>query len=112
LAHEELNEIRKMTRRGYEDSMAEETKLAAQAKSADDEHRERIIEDSARLGYGEKDTALLPPQSTVDEGAGNPLGAIEVKPGDAIMVIGCRTGADCFLAAKATGKTGKVIGVE
>lgn len=112
MAHEELHEIRKMTRRGYEQALEEETKLAARVASADKDGRARTIEAAQDLGYNEQELNALPARITVEESAGNPLAAIEIKPGETVMVIGCRTGADCFLAAKATGKNGKVVGVE
>lgn len=112
MAYEELNEIRKMTRRGYEEALAEEKKVAAAAVTEDEDRRAKSNEAATRLGYTEVDLALLPEQTSVEEGAGNPLAAIEVKPGEAVMVIGCRSGADCFLAANAAGTTGSVVGIE
>ena len=35
-----------------------------------------------------------------------------IKPGDVVLDLGSGAGFDCFLAAKRTGKTGKVIGVD
>lgn len=112
MAHEELNEIRKMTRRGYEEALAEETKLAAAAVSQDEERQAISNAAAMRLGYTADELAILPEKTSVEESAGNPLAAIEVKPGEAVMIIGCRTGADCFLAANATGTTGSVVGIE
>lgn len=112
MAHEELNEIRKMTRRGYAEALEEEKKQPVLEVSVDEKFPSRIPECAADLGYGEKELAILHDKTSVVEGAGNPLAAIEIKPGETVMIIGCRTGADCLLAANATGRTGKVVGVE
>jgi hypothetical protein len=43
-------------------------------------------------------------------GCGNPLSFAEVQPGDTVLDLGSGAGFDAFLAGKAVGSAGKVIG--
>ena len=45
-------------------------------------------------------------------GCGNPLAIASLKPGETVLDLGSGGGLDCFLAAKAVGETGRVIGVD
>ena len=45
-------------------------------------------------------------------GCGNPHAIASLKPGERVLDLGSGGGFDCFLAAKAVGKTGYVIGVD
>ena len=45
-------------------------------------------------------------------GCGNPQIIASLKPGETVLDLGSGGGFDCFLAAKAVGPTGQVIGVD
>lgn len=45
-------------------------------------------------------------------GCGNPITTADLKPGETVLDLGSGGGLDCFLAAKAVGETGRVIGVD
>lgn len=45
-------------------------------------------------------------------GCGNPTAIASLKPGERVLDLGSGGGFDCFLAARAVGKQGKVIGVD
>lgn len=45
-------------------------------------------------------------------GCGNPAGLADIKPGETVLDLGSGGGIDCFLAAKAVGADGMVIGVD
>lgn len=45
-------------------------------------------------------------------GCGNPIGLAEARPGETVVDLGSGGGIDCFLAAKAVGPEGQVIGVD
>jgi arsenite methyltransferase len=64
------------------------------------------------LGYGAADTAAAPAGSNLGLGCGNPLGIEGLKPGETALDLGSGAGFDAFLAARAVGPTGRVIGVD
>ncbi|MDD9955425.1 MAG: arsenite methyltransferase [Anaerolineaceae bacterium] len=45
-------------------------------------------------------------------GCGNPLEGAALQPGETVLDLGSGAGIDCFLAARAVGPTGRVIGVD
>ena len=45
-------------------------------------------------------------------GCGNPTAIDDLKPGDTVVDFGSGGGIDCFIAAKAVGEQGRVIGVD
>ncbi len=45
-------------------------------------------------------------------GCGNPLENADLQPGETVLDLGSGAGIDCFLAARAVGPTGRVIGVD
>jgi arsenite methyltransferase len=67
---------------------------------------------SAALGYSEEDLALAPKGANLGLGCGNPQAIAELKPGEVVLDLGAGGGFDCFLAARAVGPTGRVIGVD
>lgn len=67
---------------------------------------------SARLGYTEEDLALAPEGANLGLGCGNPQAIADLKPGEVVLDLGAGAGFDCFLAARAVGPTGRVIGVD
>lgn len=45
-------------------------------------------------------------------GCGNPVGIASIQPGEVVLDLGSGGGLDCFLAARATGPQGRVLGVD
>ena len=68
--------------------------------------------DIASLGYSAEDAAAAPDAANLGLGCGNPLAIASLKDGQVVLDLGSGAGFDCFLAARAVGKTGKVIGVD
>jgi SAM-dependent methyltransferase len=65
-----------------------------------------------RAGYSEDEIAAAPEGANLGVGCGNP-GAIErLHPGETVLDLGSGAGFDAFLAARAVGPTGRVIGVD
>ena len=63
--------------------------------------------------YTLDETAGLPPEATMaSAGCGNPTALASLKPGETVVDFGSGGGIDCFLAARAVGPEGKVIGVD
>jgi arsenite methyltransferase len=65
-----------------------------------------------RLGYSAADARASPADSNLGLGCGNPLAYAAVKPGETVLDLGSGAGIDCFLAARETGPSGTVIGVD
>jgi SAM-dependent methyltransferase len=65
-----------------------------------------------KLGYSAEDTQNVPEGSNLGLGCGNPLTIASLQPGQTVLDLGSGAGFDCFLAAKAVGPSGKVIGVD
>ncbi len=64
------------------------------------------------LGYEPGAAASTPEGAELGLGCGNPLALASIKPGETIVDLGSGGGFDCFLAARQTGPTGRVIGVD
>ncbi len=57
-------------------------------------------------------TALTDGAAAASAGCGNPTAVAELKPGETVLDLGSGGGIDCFLAARAVGPEGNVIGVD
>jgi SAM-dependent methyltransferase len=66
----------------------------------------------ATLGYSAEQAAAIPEGANLGLGCGNPLAWAGVVPGETVLDLGSGAGIDCFLAARETGPTGRVIGVD
>ncbi len=64
------------------------------------------------LGYDGKVAAEAPEGSEMGLGCGNPLAIDAIRPGEVVLDLGSGGGFDCFLAARETGPSGRVIGVD
>ena len=71
-----------------------------------------IATDATDLGYSAEDTAAAPKAANLGLGCGNPLAIASLKEGQVVLDLGSGAGFDCFLAARAVGKSGRVIGVD
>jgi arsenite methyltransferase len=64
------------------------------------------------LGYSTEESAIAPEAANLGLGCGNPLAIASLRPGQVVLDLGSGAGFDCFLAARAVGPSGKVIGVD
>lgn len=67
---------------------------------------------SDALGYSAEDAATAPEAANLGLGCGNPLAIASLQPGQTVLDLGSGAGFDCFLAARAVGNNGRVIGVD
>lgn len=67
----------------------------------------------AQALYGTGTLTDLPETVTgISLGCGDPITLANLKPGETVLDLGSGGGIDCFLAAKAVGPAGRVIGVD
>lgn len=65
-----------------------------------------------RIGYSATDTAAVPEGANLGVGCGAPLTAAALETGETVLDLGSGAGFDAFLAARAIGPAGRVIGVD
>jgi arsenite methyltransferase len=69
-------------------------------------------EASLKLGYSSDELSAVPAGANLGLGCGNPQAIAELKPGETVLDLGSGGGFDCFLASRAVGESGRVIGVD
>ena len=67
---------------------------------------------SIAVGYSDDDLSVAPEGANMGLGCGNPQAIASLKAGEKVLDLGSGGGFDCFLAAKAVGAAGYVIGVD
>jgi len=63
------------------------------------------------IGYSDSEIKSVS-EANLGLGCGNPTAMAMIKEGDIVLDLGSGAGFDCFLAAKKTGKAGRVIGID
>ena len=71
---------------------------------------EQVI--AREIGYTAADLAALPAEANLGLGCGAPIGHLALVPGETVLDLGAGAGLDAFLAARAVGPAGRVIGVD
>jgi arsenite methyltransferase len=64
------------------------------------------------LGYTAEEASAAPEGANLGLGCGNPQAIAALKPGETVLDLGSGAGFDAFLAARAVGPNGFVIGVD
>ena len=64
------------------------------------------------IGYSAEETAAVPEGANLGLGCGNPQAIAALKAGETVLDLGSGAGFDAFLAARAVGPAGQVIGVD
>lgn len=64
------------------------------------------------IGYTKEDLEIIPEESSLGLGCGNPTAIAELREGEAVLDLGSGAGMDAFLAAGKVGTNGRVIGVD
>jgi SAM-dependent methyltransferase len=68
--------------------------------------------EATRAGYGSEELTAVPEGANLGLGCGNPTALGALRPGEVVLDLGSGAGIDCFLAARAVGPAGRVIGVD
>jgi arsenite methyltransferase len=63
-------------------------------------------------GYSDEELKQVPEDANMGLGCGNPLAYAELREGNVVVDLGSGGGFDVFLAARAVGDTGRVIGID
>ena len=64
------------------------------------------------FGYTAEELASIPAEANMGLSCGNPTATARLRPGEAVVDLGCGGGLDVLLAAGKVGPTGKAIGVD
>lgn len=64
------------------------------------------------LGYSQAEIDAVPAGANLGLGCGNPVALASLRPGQTVLDLGAGAGFDAFLAARAVGASGRVIGVD
>lgn len=67
---------------------------------------------SLELGYSSDELGAVPAGADLGLGCGNPGAIAALQPGETVLDLGSGAGFDAFLAARAVGPAGRVIGVD
>ncbi len=67
---------------------------------------------SKKIGYSEEELKAVPEGANLGLGCGNPIALASLGKGETVLDLGSGAGFDCFLAARAVGPEGRVIGVD
>ncbi|MEJ5357882.1 MAG: arsenite methyltransferase [Desulfobacterales bacterium] len=65
-----------------------------------------------KIGYSPEELEQVPEGANLGLGCGNPVALAALEQGQTVLDLGSGAGFDCFLAARAVGPTGRVIGVD
>ncbi|WP_346334978.1 arsenite methyltransferase [Prosthecobacter sp. SYSU 5D2] len=71
-----------------------------------------VAEVSQKLGYSAEQTGAVPEGANLGVGCGNPHAIAALQAGQTVLDLGSGAGFDVFLAARAVGPAGRVIGVD
>lgn len=107
------NQIQKNVKQGYAKIVKRSNKLKLVPSFLKCCDVNNVIKDiSQSIGYSEDDMKHAPEDSNLGIGCGNPIGIASIQKGQTILDLGSGAGFDCFLAARETGESGKVIGID
>lgn len=107
------NQIQKNVKQGYAKIVKRSNKLKLVPSFLKCCDVNNVIKDiSQNIGYSEDDMKHAPEDSNLGIGCGNPIGIASIQKGQTILDLGSGAGFDCFLAARETGESGKVIGID
>jgi len=69
-------------------------------------------DEARKLGYSDGDLDAVDGDANMGLGCGNPTAIAGLDEGETVLDLGSGGGFDCFLAARAVGPTGEVVGVD
>jgi ubiquinone/menaquinone biosynthesis C-methylase UbiE len=97
---EDPNQLRELVSESYGKIAERETNSPGAAETA------------RRIGYAAEQLEAIPEGANLGVGCGNPTAIDALRPGEVVVDLGCGAGMDSFLAARAVGPEGRVIGID
>lgn len=76
------------------------------------ERAARAHRNARLLGYSDEQIHAVPDGTQLGIGSGNPIDVARLRPGELVVDLGCGSGADAILAARAVAPGGRVIGID
>lgn len=67
---------------------------------------------AVEIGYAAEDLSGAVADANLGLGCGAPVGHLDLRSGETVLDLGSGAGIDCFLASRAVGGSGRVIGVD
>jgi arsenite methyltransferase len=109
----ETADVKKMVRERYGNIAAAGAACCAPAASCCAPASPAEATAKARtMGYTDAELAAIPDGANLGLGCGNPQAIAALRAGETVIDLGSGAGFDCFLAARAVGSAGRVIGVD
>lgn len=107
------DEIRSAVRQKYGKAATSGGSCGCSSSSCCGAPKSATAEDiSLTLGYSREDVDAMPEGANMGLGCGNPQAIASLQTGETVLDLGSGGGFDCFLAARAVGDRGHVIGVD
>jgi SAM-dependent methyltransferase len=108
----EKHDVRKAVREGYAQVALDTNRSCCGGPSSCCGSGKTVQSIGEMIGYSREQMAAVPEGSNLGLGCGNPVALASLREGETVLDLGSGAGFDCFLAAKAVGDTGRVIGVD
>ncbi len=102
---EDPDELREMVKGGY-------ARIAESSAACYGGAPPQAAEHGRRIGYSDEQLSAAPEGANLGLGCGNPTGLASLRSGEVVLDLGSGAGFDAFLAARAVGPGGRVIGVD
>lgn len=103
-------EIKNIVRDSYKKIVTEKTSCCADNTSSSSCCGSEDI--SKSIGYSKEEMDIVPKDSNLGLGCGNPNLLANISKGETVLDLGSGAGFDCFLASSKVGDSGLVIGVD
>lgn len=104
-------EIKKAVRNRYAD-IVKKTGTCCLSSASCCSSESAVENISMGVGYRPEDLQAVPEGANLGLGCGNPVALASLREGETVVDLGSGAGFDCFLAARAVGDNGRVIGVD
>lgn len=106
------NKIKKMVQERYSSIAQTGSSCCSPECCGDQSNPFQILDMGQKVGYTKEQLKIGLGDANLGLGCGNPIRVANLKLGETVVDLGSGAGFDAFLAAKAIGPDGRVIGVD